>query len=93
MEQFLTWDMISDYVTFVGIVFSIVAFTKELPLIKLIPTRLWSFIVSFLLLILVNIHSNTFECFDLVVYGINAILIGSSANGIADANKGSGKNV
>lgn len=92
MEQFLTWEMISDYVTFVGIVFSIVAFTKNAWLINKMPTRLWSFIVSFLLLILVNIHSSTFECFDLVVYGINAILISSSANGIADANKGGGKN-
>ena len=90
MEQFLTWEMISDYVTFVGIVFSIVAFTKNAWLISKIPTRLWSFIISFLLLILVNIHSSTFECFDLVVYGINAILISSSANGIADANNKGG---
>lgn len=90
MEQFLTWEMISDYVTFVGIVFSIVAFTKNTWLINKIPTRLWSFIISFLLLILVNIHSSTFEFFDLVVYAINAILISSSANGIADANNKGG---
>lgn len=86
MEQFLTWEVLSDYVTFIGIVFSIVAFTKELPLIKLIPTRLWSFIVSFLLLIVVNVHNVTFVWFDLILYGINAIIISSSANGIADAN-------
>ena len=93
MEQFLTREMISDYVTFVGIVFSIVAFTKNAWLINKMPTRLWSFIVSFLLLILVNIHSSSFEWFDLIVYGINAILISSSANGIADANnKGGVKN-
>ena len=71
MEQFLTWDILKDYVTFVGIVFSIVAFTKNAWLINKMPTRLWSFIVSFLLLILVNIHSRTFEWFDvqmLVLY-------------------------
>lgn len=86
MEQFLTWDILKDYITFVGIVFSVVAFSKELPLIKLIPTRLWSFVVAFLLLIVTNIHSNSFEWFDLIIYAINAIIISSSANGIADAN-------
>ena len=86
MEQFLTWELISDYVTFVGIVFSIVAFTKNAWVINKIPTRLWSFVVAFLLLIVTNIHSNSFEWFDLIIYAINAIIISSSANGIADAN-------
>ena len=86
MEQFLTWEMISDCVTFVGIVFSIVAFTKNAWVINKIPTRLWSFVVAFLLLIVTNIHSNSFEWFDLIIYAINAIIISSSANGIADAN-------
>ena len=86
MEQFLTWEILRDYVSFVGIVFSIVAFTKEIPLIKQIPTRLWSFLVSFLLLVIVNLHDTTFVAFDLVIYFINAILISASANGIADAN-------
>ena len=86
MEQFLTCEMLQDYVTFVGIVLAVVAFTKEIPGIKLIPTRLWSFIVSFSLLSIVNIHSGTFEWFNLVLYGINAIMISASANGIADAN-------
>ena len=90
MEQFLTWEMLSDYVTFVGIVFSIVAFTKNAIGIKLIPTRLWSFIVSFFLLTLVNLHSATFEWFDLIIYGINAIMISASANGISDANSKKG---
>lgn len=90
MEQFLTWEMIKDFPTFVAIVFSVVAFTKEIPLIKSIPTRLWSFIVSLLLLALVNIHANTFEWFDVFIYAINGIMISASANGIADANQKKG---
>lgn len=86
MEQFLTWEMLGDFVTFVGIVLTIVAFTKEIPGIKLIPTRLWSFIVSFILLTLVNLHSGSFEWFDLIIYTINAIMISASANGISDAS-------
>lgn len=90
MEQFLTWDVLKDYVSFVGIVFSIVAFTKQAPLIKRIPTRLWSFIVTIILLLLVNLHNSTFVYWDIVLYIINAILISSSANGIADANNKKG---
>lgn len=90
MEQFLTWEMIKDFPTFVAIVFSVVAFTKEIPGIKLIPTRLWSFIVSLLLLALVNIYANTFEWFDVFIYAINGIMISASANGIADANNKKG---
>ena len=86
MEKFLDWNTLSDYVTFIGIVFSIVAFSKNLPWIKSIPTRLWSFIISFFLLIVVNIHGATFNFFDLILYAINAILISASTNGIADAN-------
>ena len=90
MEQFLTWDILKDYVSFVGIVFSIVAFTKQAPLINKIPTRLWSFCVTLFLLIAVNIHGNTFTSWDILLYIINAILISSSANGIADANNKKG---
>lgn len=86
MEQFLTWDILKDYVTFVGIVFTIVAFTKNAWLIKNIPTRLWSFIVSFSLLLVVNLRAGTFVNWDIVLYIVNAIMISASANGIADAN-------
>lgn len=86
MEQFLTWDILKDYVTFVGIVFTIVAFTKNAWLIKLIPTRLWSFLVSFSLLLIVNLQAGTFQYWDIVLYIVNAIMISASANGIADAN-------
>lgn len=69
-----------------GLVLSITAVTKNAPLLKAIPTRLLSFLYAFCLLVLVNIHNATFECFDLVIYAVNAIMIASSANGISDAN-------
>jgi hypothetical protein len=90
MEQFLTWEMLGDYVTFVGVILTVVAFTKEMPIIKLIPTRLWSFIVSFVLLSLVNLYNGTFEWIHLAIYAINAIMMSASANGISDANNKKG---
>lgn len=91
MDNFLTWDILKDYITFVGIVFSIVAFTKNLPLIKLIPTKIWSVIVSFSLLLSINLHDGTFAMWDLLLYFINALMISYGANGIADTNGGDQK--
>ena len=94
MEQFLTWEMLKDFPTFVSIVFTIVAVTKNFWIIKKIPTRLWSIIVSFVLLALVNLQANTFTYWDIVLYVINSISISLTANGLADINnKGSVKNV
>jgi hypothetical protein len=90
MEQFLTWEMLGDYITFVGVVLTVVAYTKNAPIIKLIPTRLWSVIVSFLLLMFVNIYNGTFEWISLVIYILNAVMISATANGISDANNKKG---
>lgn len=91
MEQFLTWEMLLDYVVFVNIVFSIVAVTKKLPLIKLIPTRGWSIIVAFTMLTLVQMHAGTFELWGLLLNFINGIMISLTANALADINKGGDK--
>ena len=87
MEQFLTWGMLGDYGIFVFVVFSIVAVTKNFWLIKKLTTRLWSIIVSFVLLLLVNMQAGTFVMWDIVLYGVNSILISLTANGLADVNK------
>ena len=87
-ENFLSWDILKDYVSFVGIVLSIVAVTKNIPIIKRVPTRLWSIVISFLLLLANNLHGGTYTAWDMVMYFINAVIISASANGISDINKG-----
>ncbi len=62
------------------------AFIKNAPLIKKIPTRFLSFLVTFVLLVLVNLQAGTFQNWDVILYAINAIMISASANGISDAN-------
>ena len=86
MEQFLTWEMLGDYATFTAVVFAIVAVTKNAWIIKNMPTRLWSIIVSFMLLAFVNLHAGTFTFWDLLIYFINGIMISLTANGLADVN-------
>ena len=86
MEQFLTWEMLQEYPTFVFAVFTIVAGTKNFWIIKKIPTRLWSTIISFVLLAIVNFQAGTFTYIDVVLYILNSALISLTANAMADAN-------
>lgn len=84
MEQFITWEILATYTSFITIVFMVVEFTKELPLIKKIPTKYWSFIISFILLTVVNLVGNTFNLVDLVLYALSSISISLGANGLSD---------
>ena len=59
MDAFITWDILSSYTTFVSIVYMVVEFTKELKFIKKIPTKYFSFIVSFILLLFTILASNS----------------------------------
>ena len=87
METFITWDILSTYTTFVSIVYMVVEFTKELKIIKKIPTKYFSFIVSFLLLISTNIVNNSFYLIDIVLYILTSISISLGANGLNDFNR------
>jgi hypothetical protein len=84
MEQFITWDILKTYTSFVSIVFMTVEFTKELPLIKKIPTKYWSFIVSFALLIVTNLVLGTFKGEDVLLYALSSISISLGANGLSN---------
>ena len=86
MDAFITWDILSSYTTFVSIVYMVVEFTKELKFIKKIPTKYFSFIVSFILLLLANIVNNSFCRVDIVFYILTAISISLGANGLNDFN-------
>ena len=88
MDTFLTWEVLKDYVTFVSIVFSIVAFTKNIPIIRSVPTRAWSVVVAYILMLAVNVHDGTFEPWNIILYFVNAILISAGANGLSDINSG-----
>lgn len=89
MENFLTWDVLKTYASFVSIVFMVVEFTKELPLINKIPTKYWSFFISFVLMIITNIVMNTFKTADIVLYFLQSISISLGSNGLSNFNKSS----
>lgn len=86
MDSFITWDILLSYTTFVGIAYTVVEFTKELPLINKIPTKYWSFLVCLFLLIATNLAVDTFIWRDLLLYILSSITISLSANGLSNFN-------
>lgn len=93
MNDFLTWEILKTYASFVTIVFMVVEFTKEIKVVNKIPTRYWSFIVSLILLIAVNLVSNTFKPIDIILYVLSSMAISLGSNGLSNFNvkKGSDK--
>jgi len=86
MTEFVSWDMFVTYTEFVFFVFAFVEFTKELPLVTKIKTKYYSAVVAFAMMILVNLHAETFALWDLMLYVFTAIIISLTSNGISDFN-------
>lgn len=87
MESFMTWETLLTYTTFVSTIFMVVEFTKELPFIKKIPTKYWSFLISLGLLIIVNVVMKDFKWEDIVLYALSSMAISLGSNGLSNFNK------
>jgi len=87
MNDYITWDLLAAYATFVTIVFMVVEFTKGLPFIKELETKYYSAAVAFILILLVQFQAATFVPFDIVLYILTSISVSLGANGLANFNK------
>lgn len=86
MNEFVTWGAMESYVTFVAFVFVIVEATKNLKFLKNFNTKHHAFWVAFVLLTIVQVHANTFNPWDIVLYAVSAVMIAMNASGISDHN-------
>lgn len=84
MNEFITWEMLGDFVKLTSITLAVTQFTKNAPLIKKIRTQYWSWFVAFILITLTNIHMTSFVLMDIVLYALSAMFISTSASGIYD---------
>lgn len=91
MDSFLTWDVLLSFSGLVGAAYMTVEFTKEIKLLKKVPTKYWSYFVALFLLITTNLVTGTFEFRDIVLYLLNAIVVSLSSNGLKDFNKDKSK--
>lgn len=87
MNDYITWELLGSYATFVTIVFMVVEFTKGLPFIKELETKYYSAFVAFILILLVQFQGGTFVPFDILLYALTAISVSLGANGLANFNK------
>lgn len=91
MENFLTWDVLTTYTSFITVVYMLVEFTKELKYINKIPTKYWSFFIAFILLTITNLVMGTFKLVDMILYMLTAVSISLGSNGLSNFNKKEGK--
>lgn len=87
MDSFLTWEVLLTFSGLVGAVYMVVEFTKELKLIEKVPTKYWSFFISFIIIVISNAVMGTFVWKDLLLYILNSIVVSLSANGLSDFNE------
>ena len=84
MNDYITWGILTQYATFVTIVFMVVEFTKELKYIKSIKTKYYSALIAFVLLVAVQLHEGIFAYWDIILYALTAISVSLGANGLSD---------
>lgn len=87
MDTFISWEMLATFSVLASIVFMIVEFIKELPLFIRLQTKYVSWFIAFLLIVISNLVLKTFVLVDVILYGISAIAVSLTANGLYDFNK------
>ena len=81
-EQFLTWGDLATYGGAVMAVLIITEFTKDLPGIRRIPTRLWAYMIALVLLVTATVFTgDRVRAEDILLSIINAVLVTMAAMG------------
>ena len=82
VEQFLTWGDLATYGGAVMAVLIITEFTKDLPGIRRIPTRLWAYMIALVLLVTATVFTgDRVRAEDILLSIINAVLVTMAAVG------------
>ncbi len=81
-ESFLTWGDLITYGGAVMAVLIITEFTKELPGIRYLPTRLWAYLVSLVLLVAATVFTaDKIRAEDLLLCLVNGVMVAMAAVG------------
>lgn len=80
-ESFFDWNMLGTYAGATIAVTVVVEFTKDLPGIKNIHTRLWSYFVAVILLILSAVFTGNVDAQTVFISFINAVIVAMAAVG------------
>ena len=81
-ERFLTWGDLATYGGAVMAVLIITEFTKDLPGIRCIPTRLWAYLVALVLLTAAAVFTaDTIRAQDILLCLVNGVIVAMAAVG------------
>ena len=80
-ESFFTWEQLATYGGATVATMLFVQFTKELPGIKSLPTRLWAFIVAAVLMILATVFTSEVTPAVILITVVNAVIVAMAAVG------------
>ncbi|MDD3920968.1 MAG: hypothetical protein PHO41_07365 [Eubacteriales bacterium] len=84
--EFLTWAVLGTYAGAVLFTTLITQLFKGVPLIEKLPTRIFSYIVAVIILVLATIFTaETYAVSDFVLCFVNAVIVALAANGTYDA--------
>ena len=83
--EFLNWTVISSFSGSLMVVTALTQITKEIKIIKIIPTQLWSYIVSFTVLFVTHLVIGKINVKGIILIAINAVLLSLASNGSYDA--------
>lgn len=87
-EEFFTWQYLGTYAGATIAVMLFVQFTKDLPGIKALPTRLWAYIMAAVLLVLSTLFTvSPITPAVILLCLINAVIVAMAACGGYDTLK------
>jgi hypothetical protein len=85
MNEYFTWELLASYTGAILAVALITQFIKNLGFIKKIPTRVTSYVVALIIMILALIFTGNFTWGGAVLTIINAVVVSLASNGTRDA--------
>lgn len=85
MNEYFTWELLASYTGAILAVALITQFVKNLGFIKKIPTRVTSYVVALIIMILALIFTGNFTWGGAVLTIINAVVVSLASNGTRDA--------
>lgn len=85
MNEYFTWELLGSYTGAILAVALITQFIKNLGFIKRIPTRVTSYVVALIIMILALIFTGNFTWGGAVLTIINAVVVSLASNGTRDA--------
>ena len=81
-ERFFTWGDLATYGGAVMAVLIITEFTKDLPCIRRIPTRLWAYLVALVLLTAATVFTaDSLRAEDVLLCLVNGVVVAMAAVG------------